>query len=104
MNDVCREMEKGVEVVYTKGSDADMFIAAEAKAQRARGVPRVVVISEDREISQSLDLAAGMGWMPVTLYLQEMRRVRTPQGFWMPALLLYFCLPCPPRFEGAWLQ
>jgi hypothetical protein len=66
----------GVEVVYPKGCNADAFIMAEAKAQRARGAPRVVVISEDREITESLDYTNRMGYMPAGMYLGEMQRVR----------------------------
>ena len=70
-----REMTAGVEVVYTKDSDADMFITAEAKAQRAAGAPRVVVVSGDTEIGASLDYRAAMGWMTAEMYMLEMKRV-----------------------------
>lgn len=69
-------MVAGVEVVYPKGSDADMYIMAEAKLARADGAPRVVVVSNDREISAALDYSNGMGWMQAEMYLQEMERVR----------------------------
>ncbi|KAK9902051.1 hypothetical protein WJX75_002659 [Coccomyxa subellipsoidea] len=70
-----REMVAGVEVVYPKGSDADMYIMAEAKLARAEGAPRVVVVSNDREISAALDYSNAMGWMQAEMYLQEMKRV-----------------------------
>ena len=66
----------GVEVVYPKGSDADMFIMAEAKLLRMDGAPRVVTVSNDREISAALDYTNAMGWMHAEMYLQEMERVR----------------------------
>ncbi len=68
-------MIAGVEVVYPKGSDADMYIMAEAKLARTEGAPRVVVVSNDREISAALDYVNGMGWMQSEMYLQEMERV-----------------------------
>ncbi|BDA48206.1 hypothetical protein COCOBI_11-4660 [Coccomyxa sp. Obi] len=70
-----REMMAGVEVVYPKGSDADMFIMAEAKLLRMDGAPRVVIVSDDREISAALDYTNAMGWMHAEMYLQEMERV-----------------------------
>lgn len=69
-------MMAGVEVVYPKGSDADMFIMAEAKLLRLDGAPRVVIVSDDREISAALDYTNAMGWMHAEMYLQEMERVR----------------------------
>lgn len=68
----------GVEVVYPKGSDADMFIMAEAKLLRLDGAPRLVIVSNDREISAALDYTKAMGWMHAEMYLQEMERVRCP--------------------------
>ncbi len=70
-----REVTAGVDVVYTKDCDADIFITAEAKAQRAAGAPRVVVVSGDTEISASLEYRAAMGWMTAEMYLLEMKRV-----------------------------
>ena len=69
-------MVTGVEVVYTKDTDADMFIMAEAKIQRAAGAPRVVVVTGDTEISASLEYGSAMGWMTSEMYMLEMRRVR----------------------------
>ena len=71
----CRELTAGVEVVYTKDSDADIFIMAEAKAQRQAGAPRVVVVSGDSEISASLEYGSAMGWMTSEMYMLEMKRV-----------------------------
>lgn len=67
-----------MEVVYTKESDADMFIMAEARAQREAGAPRVVVVSGDTEISASLAYGRAMGWMTSEMYMLEMKRVRRP--------------------------
>lgn len=67
-------MTAGVEVVYTKDSDADIFIMAEAKAQRQAGAPRVVVVSGDAEISASLEYGSAMGWMTSEMYMLEMKR------------------------------
>ena len=69
-------MTAGVEVVYTTETDADMFIMAEAKAQREAGAPRVVVVSGDTEISASLEYGRAMGWMTSEMYVLEMKRVR----------------------------
>ena len=71
-------MTAGVEVVYTRESDADMFIMAEAQAQREAGAPRVVVVSGDTEISASLAYGRAMGWMTSEMYMLEMKRVRRP--------------------------
>ena len=70
-----RELTAGVEVVYTKDSDADLFIMAEAKLQRQAGAPRVVVVSGDTEISASLEYGSAMGWMTSEMYMLEMKRV-----------------------------
>ena len=67
-------MTAGVEVVYTKDSDADIFIMAEAKVQRHAGAPRVVVVSGDAEISASLEYGSAMGWMTSEMYMLEMKR------------------------------
>lgn len=64
-------------MVFTKGCDADAFIMAEVKSQRARGAPRVVVVTGDREITESLDYTNAMGFMPTDTYLMEMKRVRS---------------------------
>ena len=71
-------MTAGVEVVYTTESDADMFIMAEARAQREAGAPRVVVVSGDTEISASLAYGRAMGWMTSEMFMLEMKRVRRP--------------------------
>jgi len=68
-------MTAGVEVVYTKDTDADMFIMAEAKIQRLAGAPRVVVVTGDTEISASLEYGSAMGWMTAEMYMLEMKRV-----------------------------
>ena len=68
-------MTAGVEVVYTTETDADMFIMAEARAQREAGAPRVVVVSGDTEISASLEYGRAMGWMTPEMYMLEMKRV-----------------------------
>lgn len=74
-----REMVAGVEVVFTRGSDADMYIIAEVKLAKAGGAPRVVVVSDDREINDALDYGNSMGWMPSEMYLHEMERVCSEQ-------------------------
>ena len=61
-------------MVYTKDSDADIFIMTEAKAQRQAGAPRVVVVSGDAEISASLEYGSAMGWMTSEMYMLEMKR------------------------------
>lgn len=63
--------------MYTKDSDADLFIMAEAKLQRQAGAPRVVVVSGDAEISASLEYSSAMGWMTSEMYMLEMKRVST---------------------------
>ena len=81
-SDICgvclRELTAGVEVVFTKDSDADLFIMAEAKALRQAGAPRVVVVTGDSEISASLEYGSAMGWMTSEMYMLEMKRVRCP--------------------------
>ena len=68
-----------MEVVYTKESDADMFIMAEARAQREAGAPRVVVVSGDTEISASLAYGRATGWVTSEMHMLERKRVRRPR-------------------------
>ncbi len=82
-----RELTAGVEVVYTKDSDADLFIMAEAKALRQAGAPRVVVVTGDSEISASLEYGSAMGWMTSEMYMLEMKRVRHPHPVLAPLKL-----------------
>ena len=74
----------GVEVIYPRDSDADLWIVREAAAARAEGAPRVVVVTGDTEVAAGLALTDATGAMPSDMYLLEMRRVRARMPVQMP--------------------